>query len=91
MTNNDNIVTLTMTEGIASLIARLRKEESNCASVYIIDAAIDTIERLVNERDAARREVCDWMNTDESGCVKSGSEDTAIERGWDCFKNQETK
>ena len=88
---NDNIVTLTMAEGIASLIARLRKEESNCASVYIIDAAIDTIERLVNERDAARREVCDWMNTDESGCVKSGSEDTAIERGWDCFKNQETK
>ena len=80
-----------MAEGIASLIARLRKEESNCASVYIIDAAIDTIERLVNERDAARREVCDWMNTDESGCVKSGSEDTAIERGWDCFKNQETK
>ena len=86
---NDNIVTLTMAEGIASLIARLRKEESNCASVYIIDAAIDTIERLVNERDAARREVCDWMNTDESGCVKNGSEETAIERGWDCFKNQE--
>ena len=43
------------------------------------------------ERDEARREVCDWMNTDESGCVKSGSAETAIERGWDCFKNQETK
>ena len=42
------------------------------------------------ERDAARREVCHWSNTDESGCVKSGSEETAISRGWDCFKNQET-
>ena len=47
--NNDND-----NEGIASVIARLRKEESNCASVYIIDAAIDTIERLVNERDARK-------------------------------------
>ena len=42
------------------------------------------------ERDAARREVCHWSNTDESGCVKSGSEETAISRGWDCFK-KETK
>jgi uncharacterized coiled-coil DUF342 family protein len=42
------------------------------------------------ERDEARREVCDWHHTDESGCVKSGSEETAIKRGWDCFKNQET-
>jgi hypothetical protein len=46
-------MTLTTTEGIASLITRLRKEESNCASVYIIDAAIETIERLCKERDAA--------------------------------------
>ena len=44
------------------------------------------IKRLRMERDAARREVCDWMNTDESGCVKNGSAETAIERGWDCFK-----
>ena len=42
------------------------------------------------ERDAARREVCDLMNTDESGCVKYGSEETAISRGWDCYK-KETK
>ena len=48
------------------------------------------IKRLRMERDEARREVCDWMNTDESGCVKSGSAETAIERGWDCFKNRET-
>ena len=42
------------------------------------------------ERDAARREVCHWSNTDESGCVKYGSEETAASRGWDCFK-KETK
>ena len=42
------------------------------------------------ERDEARRQVCDWYNTDESGCVKSGSHETARARGWDCFKNQET-
>ena len=53
-------------------------------------AAADEIERLRAERDEARREVCDWHHTDESGCVKSGSEETAIKRGWDCFKNQET-
>ena len=50
------------------------------------------IERLTKERDEARREVCDWMNTDESGCVKkSGSEETAISRGWDCYKKEETQ
>lgn len=42
------------------------------------------------ERDEARREVCDCMNTDESGCVKYGSEEAAISRGWDCFKKEET-
>ena len=33
--------------------------------------------------------MCDLYNTDASGCVKSGSEETAIERGWDCFKEEE--
>ena len=40
------------------------------------------------ERDEARREVCNWCNTDESGCVKSGSHETARARGWDCFKEE---
>ena len=43
------------------------------------------------ERDAARREVCHWSNTDAAHCVKSGSEETAISRGWDCFKKEESK
>ena len=66
-----------VTEGVAEMeieIARLRAELKTSNA----------------ERDEARRQVCDWYNTDASGCVKSGSEETAIERGWDCFKNQET-
>ena len=81
MTEQDNIVTLTTTEGIASLITRLRKEESNCASVYIIDAAIETIERLVKERDEARREACEYGTLTPSAMYA-----LAKSRGWNCFK-----
>ena len=66
-----------VTEGVAEMeieIARLRAELKTSNA----------------ERDEARRQVCDWYNTDESGCVKSGSHETARARGWDCFKNQET-
>jgi hypothetical protein len=49
---------------------------------------VEQIRQLIKERDEARRQVCDWYNTDASGCVKSGSEETAIERGWDCFKEE---
>ena len=59
--------------------------------IALIFAQNADIIRLTEERDAARREVCLWVNTDASGCMKSGSEETAIERGWDCFKNQETQ
>ena len=76
-------MTLTTTEGIASLITRLRKEESNCASVHIIDAAIETIERLVKERDEARREVCEF----ELVNMKQAYE-YATHRGWDCYKEK---
>ena len=41
------------------------------------------LKTALTERDAARREVCDLMNMDESGCVKYGSEETAISRGWE--------
>ena len=57
---------------------------------YLCEVVGEMNKRLQKERDEARRQVCDWYNTDASGCVKSGSEETAIERGWDCFKNQET-
>lgn len=82
-------MTLTTTEGIASLITRLRKEESNCASVYIIDAAIETIERLVKERDEARREVCEYLSCyygKNSAIIEA--QNTAERRGWDCYKEK---
>jgi hypothetical protein len=70
-------------------IAMLQEmNEEDCA--IAIDELRNENARLRAERDEARREVCDWHHTDESGCVKSGSEETAIKRGWDCFKNQVT-
>lgn len=86
MTEQENIVTLTQTKGIATLIARLRKEESRCASVYIIDAAIETIERLVNERNEARYMFCHLAS-------KLGRSETDIADvlDWDCYKKEETK
>ena len=52
----------------------------------IIERLTKERDEAIRERDKARREVCLWVNTDASGCMKSGSEETAIERGWDCFK-----
>lgn len=45
---------MTEQDNIASLIARLLKEESNCASVHIIDNAIECIKQLRKERDDAQ-------------------------------------
>ena len=52
----------------------------------VMQTVLAEIMQLRKERDEARRQVCDWYNTDESGCVKSGSHETARARGWDCFK-----
>ena len=74
-------MTLTTTEGIAALIARLRKEESRCDSIYIVDAAIETIERLVKERDEARKQICE---SHSRNCHQAYQH--AIECNWDCYK-----
>jgi hypothetical protein len=50
--------------------------------------AIEAIEQLIKERDEARREVCDLMNMDWIGCVEKGNKETAISRGWDCYKKE---
>ena len=50
--------------------------------------AIEAIEQLIKERDEARREVCDLMNMDWIGCVEKGNTETAISRGWDCYKKE---
>jgi hypothetical protein len=53
-----------------------------------LEELLSVTDIIIKERDEARREVCDWCNTDESGCVKSGSHETARARGWDCFKEE---
>lgn len=81
-----------VTDGVAEMeieIQRLRKERDEWREDAEWERRVS--DSLREERDAARREVCLWVNTDESGCVKNGSEETAIERGWDCFKNRETQ
>ena len=94
MTNNndnDNRIELIGLNEFTQVTDAVRDvEEAVGELLAIIEEQKAEIKRLRAERDEARREVCDWHHTDESGCVKSGSEETAIKRGWDCFKNQET-
>lgn len=66
------------------IVSRLRlwaegveKQKAVVLAVAITEAA-DEIERLRKERDEARREVCNLsIHTPR---------DYALERGWDCFK-----
>lgn len=60
------------------------------AVIYQVEALQKKVRDLTEERDEARREVCDLVNIDWIGCVDKGVKATAQERGWDCFK-EETK
>ena len=51
---------------------------------YMMQAA-DEIERLIKERDEARREVCQFRSTSYPHDMKEVYE-IADSRGWDCFK-----
>ena len=61
--------------------------------------AADEIERLQNERDEARREVCkgeamlrlqrNRVHRDSEEVVRMAKE-IVVERGWDCFKDNPT-
>ena len=45
------------------------------------------LDEAIRERDEARREVCELENLDWIGSVcRKGTKETAVERGWDCFK-----
>jgi len=57
-------------------IARIKRlsHNINCA-----DEIAEVIERLINERDEARREICHDTNGISPTMV-------AEDRGWDCFK-----
>jgi hypothetical protein len=60
-------------------IARIKRlsHNINCA-----DEITEVIERLIKERDEARRDVCDMMHW--TGFLAG---DYARSRGWDCFKD----
>ena len=62
------------------IVARLRQTHRIQCECVVCEAA-DEIERLRNERDEARREVC----KSEQYCVDRSREE-ATRRGWDCFK-----
>jgi hypothetical protein len=71
-------------------IARIKRlsHNINCA-----DEIAEVIERLINERDEARREIC-GNATKEPYRQMCGSgnllpQDAARERGWDCYKEDE--
>jgi hypothetical protein len=63
------------------IVARLRAVLNHDRAVELMSReAADEIERLRNERDEARREVCVLMQ--RTGFLRG---DYADERGWDCF------
>jgi hypothetical protein len=64
----------------SEIVNRLRKN-SECLAPSIMLEAADAIERLIAERDEARREVCNMMH--KTGFLNG---DYADSRGWDCFK-----
>jgi hypothetical protein len=69
-------------------IERLRKELDT--RISMCDMRSEKIIELTNERDEARRMVCEKEETlgcDERGVPRNGSaRDHAKQRGWDCFK-----
>ena len=70
-------------------IARIKRlsHSINCA-----DEIAEVIERLINERDEARRMCCEQAAMDESGYVKHGYMlHFAESRGWDCFNQEDGK
>ena len=70
------------------IVTRLRSVLNHDRSVELTSReAADEIERLRNERDEARREVCE-LRTDIgfSRPIASHVVEFAASRGWDCFK-----
>ena len=79
-----------------SLIERLRipwegmgdmANQQRAEAAVQISTMMDEIERLREERDEARREVCS-MNETGLRMNESDKKREARRRGWDCFKEQ---
>jgi hypothetical protein len=66
----------------SEIVNRLRKN-SECLAPSIMLEAADTIERLREERDEARRMYCGRVSRD----VPLDAFDIAKNHGWDCFED----
>jgi streptomycin 6-kinase len=66
------------------IVNRLRKN-SECLAPSIMLEAADAIERLIAERDEARREACGHGETIGGAMLEADL------RGWDCFKQEDGK
>jgi hypothetical protein len=67
-------------------IAKMMEDGNWYSSAKVVLAAADEIERLTAERDEARREVC-RMATAHHGDPQA----IACERGWSCFKREDSR
>jgi len=76
MTNTSDITTQLRSLADALAMGEWIALKEICAS------AADEIERLREERDEARREVCELLYNRQGGWPK----EHATERGWDCFR-----
>jgi hypothetical protein len=70
----------------SEIVNRLRKN-SECLAPSIMLEAADTIERLREERDEARRMYCGRVSRD----VPLDAFDIAKNHGWDCFPQEDGK
>jgi len=72
-------------------IARIKRlsHNINCADEIwsITDEIAEVIERLINERDEARRMYCGRVSRD----VQPDAFDIAKNHGWDCFPQEDDK
>jgi hypothetical protein len=69
---------------VKNIVTRLRAVLHNDRGVELMNReAADEIERLTDERDEARREIC--INV-ASISASINAKQWAQERGWDCYK-----
>ena len=86
---NRNMLTAALTAQAADKIEELLGGFEGCC--YTCEPVGLLNKRLLGERDEARREVCALVNMDWLGCVyRQELTETAKERGWDCYKKEET-
>jgi len=67
------------------IVTQLRAN-SECLAPSIMLEAADTIERLREERDRARRTLCQVLVLTRPPGSKQGERGFAKEMGWDCYK-----